>query len=393
MLTGLFTLIFLVVILGLGALGVYHGLQDQNREKVRLAQEHYDKALNYIDEGSYGLAIAELEEAIRLNPEFDEAKLKLNEVRVLAEAKPTSTIDAYRDLAARLYQEARNFYDQGAWEQAIGKLEELRTLDAGLNREDAEAMLFDAYYNRGLALVEEGRMAEAVRLFDKALELRPENPDVLGQRNLASLYAAGLGYWQADWPQAIAKFEALYELEPEYRDVRQRLHDAHLYYGDLLAEQGEWCSAQAQYDRALAIIPTEAIAQRRDQAGQACEQGAPPPEAMPGTPPAEATPAEPGTFVGRFIGYQDISDITNKWAPIRGQLIDVNGEGVPGKAVKIQAFDWSATATTDGNGEFGFEFLDKELTFTLTLIDLPHEPVKVATKIGQRAQVEFVEQP
>lgn len=393
MMTGLFTLLFLLVILGLGALGVYHGLQDQNREKAMQAQEHYQKGLNHIEEGSYGLAIAELEEAVRLNPEMEAAKLKLNEVRVLESARPTATVIGAQDVPNQLYREARTRYDAQDWEQAIVKLEELLLLDMDYQRQDVRSMLFASYYNQGLALVEQGRMEEAVHSFDKALGLQPNNPDVLGQRNLASLYAAGLGYWEADWASAIENFGSVYAFDQNYRDVRQRLHDAHVNYGDYLSERGEWCAAAEQYGAALDVIATDVVAQRRNNAAAVCAGGSAP-TAESGDGPAEtATPAPPGLFVGEFLGYDDISDITNKWAPVRGRLIDAQGQPIPGKAVRIQAFDWSTTATTDGNGEFGFEFLDKELTFTLTLIDLPHEPLQVDTKIGQRARVQFVEQP
>ena len=108
------------------------------------------------------------------------------------------------------------------------------------------------------------------------------------------------------------------------------------------------------------------------------------------TPVAPRTPAPTGTFVGQFLGY---ADIASRDAQVRGRLIDANGNGVSGKAVKIQAFDWSTLATTGGDGAFGFEALNQELTFTLTLVDLPHEPVEVLTQFGKRAEVDFVQQP
>jgi len=391
LLTGAFTLVFLVIILGIGALAVYHGLQDQSRENLQVAQEHYNKGLNHMAKGSYELAIAEYEEALRLNPDLSEAQLKLDEARSLAVAKPAPTTDADRDLADRLYREARAFYDQHEWEKAIADLEELRSLDAIYHPQDLETLLFGAYYYGGLALVNEGRMEEAIHRFDRALELQPDNPDVVGQRHLASLYIAGLGYWEADWAKAVEQFDALYQIEPSYRDVGQRLHEAHVRYGDLLFEKQAWCEAQEQYEAALKVIPTQEIAQRRDKAAKVCAAPAGATSEPPNTP--GETPAAQGTFVGEFAGYEDISHITTRWVRVRGRVINAAGEGVPGKTVKIAAFDWSGTATTGATGEYGFDFLDKDLEFTLSLVDLPSTPIKVKTKFGVLAKVNFVEKP
>ncbi|NLS79516.1 MAG: tetratricopeptide repeat protein [Chloroflexi bacterium] len=273
MLTGAFTLLFLLIILGLGALGAYHGLQDQNREKLQLAQTHYEKGLGYLAEGNYGLAVAEMQEAVRLNPDFEGAKIKLAEAQALSAASPTPTGNAYLQAAEQLYRDARTEYNQRNWEATIAKLDELRAVDASYQQQEVETLLFWAYYNSGLALVNDGRMEEAVHRFDQALALQPKNPDVLGQRHLASLYVSGLGYWGADWGAAIEKFDAVYRIESNYRDVRQRLHDAHVNYGDLLASKNEWCNAAKQYDAALQIIDTEAVRQRRDNAATRCSAG------------------------------------------------------------------------------------------------------------------------
>ena len=270
MLTGAFTLIFLLIILGLGALGAYHGLQDQNREKLQLAQTHYEKGLSYLAEGNYGLAIAEMEEAVRLNPEFEGARLKLGEAQALSAAQPTPTGSTYLQVAEQIYREARTEYNQRNWDSSIAKLDELRALDATYQQQEVETLLFWAYYNSGLVLVNEGRMEEAVHRFDQALALQPKNPDVLGQRHLASLYVSGLGYWGADWGAAIEKFSAVYRIEANYRDVRQRLHDAHVSYGDVLVGKEDWCNAAKQYAAALEIITTDAVSQRRNNAASRC---------------------------------------------------------------------------------------------------------------------------
>jgi len=59
--------------------------------------------------------------------------------------------------------------------------------------------------------------------------------------------------------------------------------------------------------------------------------------------------------------------------------------------VRIQAFDWSTTATTDGSGLFSFDGLANAVVYTLTLPDLPSEPVDVEGQWGKLSWVEFVQ--
>ena len=109
-------------------------------------------------------------------------------------------------------------------------------------------------------------MEEALLRWNQALEIRPDDPNVKRQQQLASLYLAGMGYWQADWEQAIDSFVALYQIQPDYKDVAQRLYDARVSYGDQLSEAEEWCGAQTQYEGALLIHEDTDLTVKRDEA-------------------------------------------------------------------------------------------------------------------------------
>jgi tetratricopeptide (TPR) repeat protein len=387
--TALFTAIFLLLVLGVAAVGIYRGLREQTNDNLQSAQEHYQRGVARLGEGNYSLAIAELEMASQLDPNLQAAKLKLNEARTLSTAKPTATVNTQRDLLDQLIRQARQFYEQREWEKTLDALEQVRTLDAAYQEADVKNMFFRSAFNQGLLLVSGGRIEEAIRRFDQALEVQPNNPDAVGQRHLASLYMNGLSFWEANWARSVENFGALYQIEPNYRDVRQRLHDAYVNYGDVLGGQGSWCEARAQFDAALKIIITKEVSDRQAEAARNCGAGVSP--TKPGAPPA-GTPAPTGTFVGKFTGYEDIRNIQTNWAGVNGRVVNAQGLGVPGKAIKISAFDWSATATTDGEGKFGIGFLNHEITFTLTLIDMPVKPVDFAAKFGMLAKIEFVEQ-
>lgn len=377
-----------LIILASAALGIYQGVRERNRLDRLAASEHFNKGLAYLGRGEYELAIAELESAVRLDPNNGEAKKKLEEARAKLTAAPTPTSLIILDTAAPHFSDGRSLYERGMWGEAIAELEAVLALDPTYKQQEVADMLFPCYYNSGIQLASEDRMEEALLRWSLALEIRPGDAGVKRQQKLASLYLAGMGYWQADWEQAIENFAQLYEIQPGYKDVAQRLHDAHISYGDQLYETQQWCVAQAQYEGALELHDSPEVRAKRDDATSQCTN---PPEGA-GTPePVTKTPAPPGgTFVGRFVEYMDIEE---HLMLVRGHVYDIGGDGVPGIQVRISAYDWSAIAVTDGAGLFSFDGLSNPLTYTLTLIDLPVQPVDVLAQESRLAWIEFKQMP
>ena len=74
---------------------------------------------------------------------------------------------------------------------------------------------------------------------------------------------------------------------------------------------------------------------------------------------------------------------------IRGHVYDSSGAPVAGTRVKIQAWDFSVFATTDGTGQFSFDGLANPVMYTLTLADLPSVPLEVETAWGRLSWVVF----
>lgn len=270
-------ILLLVVILGIGALGVYHGLQERNRLTLETAEEHYTAGLAHLENGEYELAVAELELTLRLVSDYRDAAEQLSEAKTRLEAQETPTVEMHKQVVADLFSQAQTFYNEGKWDDVVLALEQLRALDADYKPEAVEKLLFATYYDQGLALINEGRLEEALRSLDKALELKPAQEDVLKQRKLAALYLTAISYWGADWDKAITNFQELYGIEPEYMDVKQRLHDAYITKGDLYVNRGEWCSAEDQYSLALEIQPEQAGEEKRSEANRFCSGVAPTP--------------------------------------------------------------------------------------------------------------------
>jgi len=268
---GLFIGCILMSVLGVGLAGIYGGLEERATLARQQAEEHYNKGLAYMEEGDYNLADAEFKEALRLAPDYWEAADKLREAKAQIAAMATPTSEARNEAADLLYQQAQELYSQKNWIEAVLKLEQLRGLEPYYEREKVTEMLFSSYYNMALDLVNKDRLEEALRSFDEALEVKPGDPEALTQRELASKYLTGMGYWEADWVRAVESFLAIYQIDPEYKDVRQRLYDAYLNHGDLYANEEAWCLAEERYEQAAALDSNEGVIAKRDDAAYRCQ--------------------------------------------------------------------------------------------------------------------------
>ena len=385
---GIAALVVLAIV-GLGAAAFYYGMQDRAQVQQEAAEEHYDKGAAHLAQAEFELAIAEFELTLQLDPNHEQALADLNEARHRLEAKPTATPMLQHETKAAYLDELGAAFAQKDWPKVFEFADRLLALDPAYHRGEVDQMLFEAFYKSGLELIEGDRLKEAVRLFDRALALQPDNAQVTHAKRLATLYMTAMGYWGADWAKAVESLVALYRLAPDYSDVRQRTYEAQVSYGDFLVQQQNWCDAATQYAEALAIMDDAKTATKRQASLARCNQQ-PTPTAQTAqegkeTLTPEGTSAPPGTFVGRLVERTGIAD---KKMFIRGKVLQ-GGKGVSGQRVKIQAWDWSAIAVTDGNGQYSFDGLSNPVTYTLTLLDLPSLPVDVAGVWGKITWVNF----
>ncbi|UCC65245.1 MAG: PD40 domain-containing protein [Anaerolineae bacterium] len=287
---------FVLVFLALGAAGVtlvavYHGWQDRDLHTRERAEEHYQKGLVALQAGECELAIAEFEFAIRLAPDHAQAYDKLYKAEAQCQALPTPTSESQKSYKEILYDQAAAYFVQEQWDEAIFKLEQLRQLDESYQSESVQDMMFQVFASRALQLLNEDSLEEALRYFDRALEMRPEDASLGAQRRKAALYQTGESYWEADWQRAIATFSELYALDPQYKDTEQRLHDAYVRYGDSLAKDRQWCLARGQFAEALAIIPQQSTEQKRVNAHTHCVTTTPTPLPTPTVKPTRVISA------------------------------------------------------------------------------------------------------
>jgi tetratricopeptide (TPR) repeat protein len=378
--------VVMVAILGLAFAAYYYGMQDRAQATRVAAQEHYVKGTDYIGQGEYELAIAELERTLQLDPNHPHALRSLDEARQRIEVRPTPTRELEVETKAAMMQELRDAYRAEDWQRVYDHADRLLALDPTYMRSEVDMILFEAFYRTGMQFVEQGQLKEAVRLFDRALALQPDNVQVVRAKHLATLYMTAMGYWNADWSRAAETLQELYRMAPDYVDTRQQLRQALVSYGDQLVQQGDGCAAHEQYSQALQFGGDASVEAKYRQAREICSEQ-PPSDDI--TTDATGTPwpqGPSGVYIGRVT---EQTNIDHSAILIRGRVLDSSGRPVAGTHVKIQAWDWSATAITDGNGQFSFDGLTNPVNYTLSLVQLPSQPVEAPGERGKLTWVHF----
>jgi len=383
-------IVVVLAIVGLGAAGIYFGLRDRSQTERQVAEEHYAKGLTYLAEEQYELAQAEFELVLQLQPDHENAQIKLSETQGHLQVLPTATPVLQKETAAVFYADVEAAYAAQDWEAVLQAADKLIAHDPDYRRGEVDGMLFQVFVAQAQDMLAEGRLEEAIRLYDRALLLQPDNATAQHARNLAAGYVEATAYVNADWAQAAEAFKTLYEIDPDYRDVRQRLVGSYVALGDQATDEERWCDAAEAYTASLAIEQDEDIRERNQAAMEACKQ-APTPTPEPGEPTPGVTvgPQVPsGSFSGRLV---ERTGIDSGKMYVRGKVLDKNGNGIQGTQVKIQAWDWSAIAVTDGNGQYSFDGLSNPVTYTLSLVTLSSYPFDVEGQWGKISWVDFTE--
>jgi tetratricopeptide (TPR) repeat protein len=376
-----------LVIVGIAATAVYLGMADRAKVERQAAQEHYIKGEVYAGEGQWELAIAEFELTLQLDPGHKMAPAKLADTRRQLGAQPTATPMYQQEAKEAILAEMRVAHQGRDWQRVMTQADKLLALDPSYRRDDVDQMLYDAFYQLALLLVEENRLTEAVTFFDRALLLQPSSAQVSHAKELATLYMNAMRYWGADWDRAIEQLNKLYQLNPNYLDVRERVIVAYTSYGDVLAQRGDGCRAEEMYVVALQFRSDPGTLAKSQQAAIACRQATPTSEpAAQGTPGAPDVSPPAGTYVGKV---ERVQDAASSQMFLRGQVLDAAGKGVPGVRVKIQAWDWSALALSDGAGQYSFDGLANPVTYTLSLPDVTATPVDALGQWGKITWVVF----
>lgn len=128
--------------------------------------------------------------------------------------------------------------------QALGRVDEaVQVFDRAIQVKPDYA---EAYSNRGVALQELGHLEEAVQAFDKAIQLKPEYAEAHGSRGVALHELGQLKEAMVDYDRAI-------QLKPDYAEV-------YTNRGAALKELGQLKQAVKAHDIAIQLKPDYADA-------------------------------------------------------------------------------------------------------------------------------------
>lgn len=314
MLRGLGLLLIAVsVLLGWYLLVVYLGWQsgqstlvnEQAAEEAALLARQVTLAQENIEQGSYNLALRRLEYVLERDPTNQQAI----ELQAQAQSRldafntpqtavtntptprplPTATRGIVNDPQLEL-QRIRRLAASGSWEEAVSALVAFQRQFPAFERQETNRLLYDAYVNRGLALLEGEQVELGLYYLDQAEKLGDLSQEVLDYRGWAELYLQGIAFYRVNWEVATYYFRELCLSAPFYQSACDRFYESLINYADLYAGALDWCPAQALYQEALQHGRSQALIEKINQAAEACLLATPTPKApITGTLPLTGT--------------------------------------------------------------------------------------------------------
>jgi len=207
------------------------------------AEEHYNAGVKLVSQGKLKEAIAEYDEAIRLEPYLAPAYIN----RGIAYARLGQHQRAIQDFdeAIRLDpQYAEAYYSRGLAYGELGQFQRaIQDLDEAI---DFNPQYTLAYNNRGTAYISLGQFQRAIQDFDEAIALNPKYSLAFNNRGIAH---ARLGQYQ----RAIQDYDEAIRLNPQYTL-------AYINRGLTYARLSQFQRAIQDYDEAIRLAPENAQA-------------------------------------------------------------------------------------------------------------------------------------
>lgn len=280
---------------GIGVLAAYHGIQERAQEMQSEAEVHYQRGQTHLANNALELAVAEFEQALRLNPNLLQAREALRETQRIAQSQPTPTSETRSAAAAELFEQAQTEIAGEDWPAAIETLSQVRDLDPEYEKAQVSQLVYQANYQQGLQLINPDQIGEALLYLERALAEAPDDKVVKLEAAKASLYLEGVtALIESDASRAVNALSQLYREADDYLDVGDQLRQAYELYGDELAAGDEWCLAEAQYIEAAELVSNESVlANKLEVSQERCAEtstaqvtGVPTPRSA--APPAQA---------------------------------------------------------------------------------------------------------
>ena len=262
----------LLLVLLLVVLGYRDGLQRGAAQKRQQVAILLQRASDFLDDGRRQDALTAYRTILELDAQNEAARNAISTVVAMPTGEAVRTEEAAPNPLEIEWTSILTWYEAGNWEETIGRMVQVRAVDADFRRAELAEKLFNAYVELGRKKADANSLEEAVQLFDKALELKPNDADIQAERHMTASYVDVKTYWGADWTRVITLLEDLYRRDPDFRNVQYRLQRAHVEYGDSFAYEEEWCAATAEYTSAIAVLDWMELRVQREELAALCEE-------------------------------------------------------------------------------------------------------------------------
>jgi tetratricopeptide (TPR) repeat protein len=317
--------LMLVILIMAAVIGAARGINDRvflaETQAAPRIQSQLDGARLDIEEGRYEVALSRLnwileemadflseDELAEVGEIYSQTLVMIAQIGTPTprptptEIEPVNTPTPDLRGAQDLYDNARQFMEDRAWNDVILTLAALRQKDISFRTVQVDGMLYIALRNRGIEkILVEGSLEPGIYDLSLAERFAPLDSRAEGIRTWTRLYITGASFWEVNWAQVVFYFEQVYPHVPNLRDstfmtATDRFRLGAIEYANELAALGDYCLAQEYYERSLAISANPEIQPTAQWIGEACASGE---EAPPPSPQEEVQPTPtPGTGLG-----------------------------------------------------------------------------------------------
>jgi tetratricopeptide (TPR) repeat protein len=213
-------------------------LQDQGEALRNRVGAFINRAIAYKAKGDLDRAIADYNEAIRLDPKYADAYYN-RAIAYKAKGNLDRAIADYNEAVRLNPQDALAYNNRGIAYRAKGDLDRaIANYDEAIRLDPKDAL---AYNNRGIAYQAKGDFGRATADYDEAIQLDPR--DALAHYNRGIAYKA-----EGDLDRAIADYDEAVRLNP--KDAL-----AYSYRGYAYQAKGDASSALADFSEAIRLDP------------------------------------------------------------------------------------------------------------------------------------------
>jgi tetratricopeptide (TPR) repeat protein len=210
----------------------------------------YAQATAALNAGDQAQAQQFLEQIAAIDPNYRDAG------SLLAQIKATHDLEQQYQAAVQL-QEAKK------WPDAIAAFEQIRSIDRNFKPQEVTGYLYDDYFQMAGQRVQQassiGDVESAETLYQKALSVRPLDPQADQARRLAQAFLSGAADYQAkNWDDVIRGLTPVYQQQPEYYSgqVRRWLFEAFMATGEAFLAKTDPFSARDRFAEAVRLAKT-----------------------------------------------------------------------------------------------------------------------------------------